>query len=248
MALGGDDEPNDMELQIRRAIGNKEVADLVLRGLPTAANIDVSARLGMGMATSILPFTDIEFTRDGAAAVIAGLLGPSAALAQQMTDGAGQFAEGNVWLGTAQMLPRGFRDAMRAIAYKTEGVRRRGAYRDVAISKDDISWFDFFGQGLGWPTQTLTDRYNASGWLFELRETFAERSAEIKAEYMRGDRAAARKQWRELQQTRREYGLPSQPMSLLTDAMKDQAERERNAVGGVPARENERAFVESLLE
>lgn len=246
MALGDEDEPKDMELQLRRLIGDKDTADLLLKGLPTLAGVDVSSRLGMGMATSVLPFTDIEFSRSGAATVIAGLLGPSAGLAQQMADGAGMVMDGNAWLGTAQMMPRGIRDVMRAIAYKTEGVRRRNPTRDVAIDADDVSWFDVFGQGLGWPTQSLTDRHNVSGWLYEMRETFNARSGDIKNEFISGDKVQARKEWRQLQQARREFGLPAQSMSLLTGAAREQQGRERRTSNGVSFNRGEEAFVRSL--
>lgn len=250
-AVGDEDEPDDIELRVRRAINDPTAADLILRGLPAAAGLDVSARLGMGQTFSVLPYTDIEFTRAGWAQLVAGLMGPSTALAGQAVDGLGQVMEGNTWLGVAQMMPRVIRDSMRSYAYATEGVRRRNPTRDLAISPDELSAIDLFMQGLGLPTTALTGRMQVNRWLNMTEENFSSRAQELQREYIQAagsERIKLRREWRELQNWRREYGFNRQSMRTLTDAPRKQLEREGQVVGGVATRSSNRRFVESLVE
>lgn len=249
--FGDEDEPDDFELMARRAIGDPGAADLILKGLPTLAGMDVSSRVGMGYAFALLPFTDIELTREGWSSIIVGALGPSAAQGQAIWDGAGMVTEGNTLLGVAQMLPRGLRDALRAVAYGTDGVTRRNAERDVVLSSDDLDWFDLSLQGLGWPTQTLTDAASKRRWLRSSEEHFTGRAGELRRRYIEGDaaeRAEVRREWRELQRVRMEYGFKRQPISQLTKAPAAKARREAQAIDGVATRPGNRGFVEALAE
>jgi len=245
---GGDGEPEDAELMARKAIGNKEVADLILKGLPAYLGLDTSSRLGMGQTLAIMPFTDIKYTREGAAVALAGLLGPSAAQLGQTMDGIGMIMEGNTFLGVAQMLPRGIRDAMKAYQYSTVGVTRRNATQDVAMSPEEMDMIDIAFQGLGWPTTTLSDRMNANRWLRITEESFQSRADELKLMYVRGDKQRARKEWRELQQMRRYYGFNVQSVTLLTSAPADKRERESNMIEGVFTENTNKRFVRSLFE
>jgi len=251
--LAGDgDEPDDIELRVRRALDDPDLSDLIMRGLPTMFNMDVSDRLGMGLATSILPFTDVEFTREGGAMMIASLLGPSAALGMQMWDGAGRIMEGHTTLGAAQMLPRGLRDSLRAFHYATKGVTRWNPAGDVALSPDDLSWLDIGMQGLGWPTKTLTDRQQLNRWAYKTNETFDSRSAELRGQYAQSTSAAERAELRaaflDLQRVRRAYGYTTQSIGNLLDEPAAKAKREREMVGGALSTNENRRFLQSLAE
>jgi hypothetical protein len=252
MVAGGDDDPKDAELLARKAIGNKQIADLVLKGLPAMAGIDVSGRLGMGQTFSIMPFVEMEFSRDGYAAMFTQLMGgPSAALGMSIWDATGMMFNNNFQLGFAQMMPRGLRDMMRAGVYATRGVTRRNATQDTAISADDLSWFDLGGQFLGWPTKALTDRQNVNRWLTDTEKHFGERVSALQYDYVNAKTSAekmrVRQEFLKLQQTRREYGFKTQKMTTLTDAPKNKRKREGDTVQGVPVRNSNREFVGRLL-
>jgi hypothetical protein len=258
-SLGGeDDEPADIELMARRAIGNKEVSDLLLRGLPNAyLGVDATTKLGMGQTFAVMPFTDIKFTRDGTAVAMAALAGPAAAQAGQMVDGWGMLTEGNTLLGIANMLPRGVRDVMRAFHYANTGVTRRNATMDVAIRPDELSMLDIGMQGLGWPTTAISDRQAVSRWLKLTEETFDKRNDDIKRDFVRGRKAGdhgqmltARQEWMKLQRVRMDYGFTPQSLKLLTDEVSRQQKREQSAqqTGGVYADESAKNFVRSLLD
>lgn len=252
--FGDEDEPDDFEIRLRREIGDDAMADLILKGLPAFANVDVSAKIGMGQTFSILPFTDIKWSRDGAAIAMASLFGgPTGAQAMMWADAVGLMAEGNYALGLAQALPRGFRDAAKAVSYGTEGVRRRNPARDMAISPDEFSWFDLGMQGIGLPTERITDRQNKSRWLTQTREHFASRSARIKADYIRAQQGGdaqgmldARQAWNKYQDARVRQGFKRQSPSLLTKAPQEQRKRVGNAVDGVFVNRSERRFMDLL--
>jgi hypothetical protein len=258
-SLGSDDdEPADIELMARRAIGNKEVSDLLLRGLPNAyLGVDASTRLGMGQTFAVMPFTDIKFTRDGTAVALAALAGPAAAQAGQMVDGWGMYTEGNTLLGIANMLPRGVRDVMRAFHYNNTGVTRRNATMDVAIRPDELGMLDIAMQGLGWPTTAISDRQAVGRWLKLSEETFDKRSDDIKRAFVaarktrdRGDMLQARRDFAALQKTRVEYGFTKQDSNILSDEVTRQRKRERTAQqhGGVFVQDSTKRFVRSLLD
>lgn len=253
-AFGDEDEPANAELLARRAIGDKDTADLLLKGIPARLGLDASQRLGMGLTFSILPFTDVDASRDGMLTVMGSLMGPTAGLLSQMADGVGQIQQGNVAAGTAQLLPSALRNGIRAYMYQTDGVRMRNG--DLAMSPDELSWFDVGSQGIGWPSTGITDRYMVAGSLWEVQEHFRSRTSKLKRAYTQafdvGDREsmdAVRQEWLRLQSMRREYGVGQpQSVSVLTKAPREQAERERGFMEGVPTTQTTRRFVESLFE
>lgn len=249
--FGSDDEPDDAELMARRAIGNPAVADLILKGLPTIAGMDISSRVGMGYTFALLPFSDTDLSRDGARAIIAGALGPTAAQFEAAWDGAGMVAQGNTLLGIAQMMPRGIRDALRATSYRLEGVTRRNAERDVVLRSEDLSALDIALQGMGWPTKTLTDAGAMRRWLRTTEDHFSARASSLRGEYVRADNARRmelRREWGELQKVRRDYGFSRQPLSQLIRAPRAKAKREQRALAGTATRPGNRGFVESLTQ
>lgn len=253
-AFGDDDEPANAELLARRAIGDKDVADLVLRGLPARLGVDMSQRLGMGLTFSIMPFADISASRDGFYTMVGNLLGPTVGLGAMFMDGAGQIQQGNVAMGMTQFMPSLLKNAMRAYLYKTDGVRMRNG--DTALSAEELSWFSTATQGIGWPGKQITDRYFATGALIDVDQHFRSRTTKIKRAYTEaweaGDREGmdeARDAWRSLQDMRREYGLGNpQSLSVLIKAPMERQERERLMVRGVAARRTQQRFVESLFE
>jgi len=253
-ALGDDDEPANAELLARRAIGNKAVADLVLKGLPTTFGVDASTRLGMGLTFSVMPFADISASRDGFNTMLGNLLGPTVGLGAQFADGVGQIQEGNVGMGMAQLMPSVLKNAIRAYMYKTDGVRLRNG--DLAMSAEELSWYDVGSQGLSWPNQTITDRYFGTGALRDVQEHFSGRTTKIKKVYVAafetGDSeamATAREQWLDLQRMRRQYNVGNpQPLSNLLRSPRDRAEREALMVEGIPTQSTTTRFVEELFE
>jgi len=238
-AFGDEDEPKDIEMLLRREIGNKEMADLLLRGLPAYMGVDASTRLGMGMTFSLLPFTDIKPTRDGALVVMASALGPWTTALARGVDGFGQIQNGNVLAGTAQMMPAGVMNAIRAYEQHTAGVRNRRG--DVLMDPEELGYLELVTQGLGWPNKTLTDRHLVAGMKWKAEEHFRKRASRIRKvyadAYRDGDARTmdrAIEEWVRLQEMKVRYGLGNfLPLKDLTKAPLERMKREDQTVGGV---------------
>jgi len=251
-AFGDDDEPENLELTLRRLINDPVMADLLINGVPGALGVNLGSKLGMGNVFSILPFTDIDFTsRAGAEKMLVGIMGPSAGLGLKFADGLGQMASGEYYKGLESMLPSGVANVMKAGRFATEGVTMRNG--DVVLKPEEISMFDAAFQAVGLPTTTLTDRQFTQRVVAEFDKFYDKRTTEIKGDYVNASRdgdvngmADAREEWSKLQESRVKNGYKRQPLSDLFRAPSAAAKRERNIAGGVEFSKSNRQFVESL--
>jgi len=250
-AFGEEDEPKDFELLVRRGVGDKAVADLLLQGVPSFLGVDLQARLSMSTTTSLLPFADFDLTRDGYQETFTAMFGPAVSLGSQFVDGLGLLAEGEVVLGTAQLMPRGVRDLIRAINLQGEGVRNRSD--EELLSPEDISLFDFFSQAIGAPSKRLTDRWKISSLVEDTDTFFSQQSSDLKKRYIRAKEAnntqdirLVQREWLDLQAARARYGMPRAKMQELESAYKRRKTREASVVAGVPTTRTTRALAEEL--
>jgi hypothetical protein len=250
--FGNPDEPDDWEFKLRRMIGDKAVADLLISGVPGAMGLDVSGKIGMGNVFSILPFTNIDFaSRSGAEKMLVGLMGPSASLGLKFADGLGMMGQGDYYKGLEQMMPNGVASVMKAGRFANEGITMRNG--DVVLKPEEISMLDAAFQAVGLPTNTITDRQFTQKVVKEFDQYYKQRDTEIKGDYVeasrKGDSAAmgdARDEWNKLQDSRVANGYKRQPFSDLYKAPMAANKRERNIAGGVEFGKSNRRFVESL--
>lgn len=254
LVFGDEDEPDNPELAMRRAIGDDTLADLIVKGVPAALGVDVSGKIGMGQMLSILPYTDIDFSRKGIAqAGYALMTGPFGGLTLKAADGVSLMGQGDYYKGLEQLMPTGVANAMKGYRFATEGVTSRAG--DVLISPDEISFTEAFMAGIGLPTKQLTDKQFLQSAKFEYDQFYNEKASEIKRAYVRayksGDGASlseARQEWEKLQQSRVRNGYTRQPLSNLLKAPQEQSKRERSAVGGVQTNRANRGFVRQTSE
>jgi hypothetical protein len=254
LLFGDDDEPDNPELALRRAIGDDTIADLLLKGVPAALGVDLSGKLGMGNMLSILPYTDVKFTRkDLPAAGFALLTGPFGGLTLKAADAVDYIGRGDYYKGIEQLLPTGFSNSMKGYRYATEGITSKSG--DITMSADDISAVDGFMVALGMPTKTITDRQFLQNAKFTYDEFYNEKTSELKREYVRAysdNDAEAKKDvieaWVKLQKSRAENGYTRQPLSDLLKAPQEKRKRERNTVGGVAVNKANRGFVKKTSE
>jgi len=250
--FGDEDEPENLELTLRRLINDPVMADLLINGVPGALGVNLGSKLGMGNVFSILPFTDIDFTsRAGAEKMLVGIMGPSAGLGLKFADGLGQMASGEYYKGLESMLPSGVANVMKAGRFATEGITMRNG--DVVLKPEEISMFDAAFQAVGLPTTTITDRQFTQRVVAEFDKFYDKRTTEIKGDYVEASRsgdvsgmADAREEWSKLQESRAKNGYKRQPLSDLFRAPSAAAKRERNIAGGVEFGKSNRQFVESL--
>lgn len=254
LLFGDDDEPDNPELALRRAIGDDTLADLLVKGVPAALGVDVSGKLGMGQMLSILPYTDIKFTRkDLPQAGYALLTGPFGGLTLKGADAVSYIGSGDYYKGMEQLLPSGLSQAAKGYRFASEGITTRSG--DVTMSPDDISTLDALMVGLGLPTKPITDRQFVQSAKFEFDQFYNDKASEIKRAYTRASKekdsaaqAEARDDWKSLQESRAKNGYTKQPLSTLLKAPQEQKKRERNVTGGVQFNKSNKGFVKQTSE
>ena len=245
-----DDEPYNLENELRKMLGGGDVARMVMRGAPTLVGTDLSGKLGMGNALSILPYTDFEASREGFNAIATGLtLGATGGLGAKVFEGLGQIKDGDYYRGLLNLAPSGVAGAIKATMEASQGeTNKRG---DVLVSADEIAHWETFAKVIGWPTAAQSERRFDRQVAYDNKEAFENKASKLKNEYtkaVRGNDADSRRQiiekWQKLQQSRREAGFQAQPLSALIKAPQEQAKRERNTTGGVQFDKRNRQFVQ----
>jgi len=249
--FGDEDEPEDLRAKITREYG-KPMADLLWGGLSQKAGVPLGGRLGAGGMLSLLPYTDIEMSRDGYANVAIGLAGPTiGGVLPRMWEGVGMAASGDVWKGMEQMAPTGIANLSKTLRFQAQGLTQRNG--DVVLSNDEIGLLDTVLQGVGLAPNTIADRNWLAGAKFEADKFYNERTTALKRQYadavMSNDAEAiseARKDWMSTQAARRELGYKVQPLSELLKAPQERRKREAATRGGVQYGEANAGFVEGL--
>jgi hypothetical protein len=253
-AFGEDDEDKNIEAIMRKRIGNREVADVLMNGIPAWAGINATNKLGMGTTLSILPFTDISIANDGLLTALgAAAGGPAAGQGLQFARGADMLANGHIELGVAQMLPKGLKDILKAHHASTQGISLRNAGRDQLLSAEDIGLMEALLMGTGWSAQKITNAQNVGRWKRSQEEVFAGVADDISGKYIQarreGDQEAireARTEWTRYQASRVREGFKRQPMTTLTGGYKRAEKRGRQVLGGVQYDRGNKGFVEQF--
>jgi hypothetical protein len=249
-----EDEPEDYEYQLRQAIDDPTVANLLLRGVPAAFGLEsVGKKLAMENVAAILPFTDIDMTsRSGAEKMLVGLMGPTAALSLKAADALGMIGKGEYYKGLELALPNGFGNAMKGYRFATEGITMRNG--DLVLSPEEISYVDAAFQAVGLPTNTITHRQYTQKVEAEFDKYYSDRASEIKGSYVNASRerdsegmSAARQEWEELQDSRRKNGYKIQPMSELFKSLVAARKREASVVNGVETTKANKQFVANII-
>lgn len=249
---GGDDEPDDPEMTLRRMIGDKETADLLLKGVPAWAGVDISASVGMGNVLSVSPYSEFKFNRDDYAKGLMGMAGPFAGgVVPNLIDGVNYMKDGNYYRGLETMMPKGIKDAMKGYRFATGGVTNRKG--DVLIKPEDISAYDATMQALGVPTTNITDQYKKNQVRAETVEFYNDKTSALKKKYIEaykdGDTqkmGELRQEFMELQAAKHRNGFKRQPMSDLLRAPREQRKRERKTIDGVQYNRGNRRFAQQL--
>lgn len=250
--FGDDDEPDNPELTMRKMIGDKDLADLLLKGVPKLGGLDLSGRLGAGGMLSLLPFADPELSRKGAEGLILQSLGPFVGgLIPKWADGLDMMRKGDYYKGMEQLLPKGLADVAKGTRLATQGMTQRNG--DLVMSPDDISVLDGAVQALGFQTNALTDRSFRASSKFTTDKFYDGKVTQLKKQYVDAYRAGdtdrlqeVRHEWKDLQASRTGNGYKAQPVAELLKAPHDQTKREKNTAGGVQYRTRQEGMVKQL--
>jgi len=248
--FGDPDEPDDPEYKLRKFIGDKDTADLILKGLPARMGLDLSNKLGWQNMLSVLPYTDIDFSKKSVVEIGFALpTGAAGAMVAKVADGIGAMRDGRYYEGLSKVLPKGFGDGVKAIDTAANGVRNKQG--EALLSTDEINFAEAAFMGLGLtPTETSSQQFR-QGANLDFNRKLADRAAKIKQQYVDavrdGDSTAdAREAWNKLQESRVENGFKKQPLQDLLKAAQDSRKQERETRNGVQYRDTNREFVENL--
>lgn len=250
-AFGDDDDDRDLELEARKALGNGFAADLLTRGVPAAVfNINLSNNVGMGQAFSIMPYEEVDLSRDGYSKMLTAMSGPFfGGLAPRAVEGMGKIYNGDFYRGMEGLLPSGFAATARALREMADG--QTNSREDVLVSPEEISMLATVGKALGFRMQNDSTTSLIRTRKYELEQFFNERTSLLKnryaAAYRDGDGeelADIREHWQEMQAFKRDYGFKPQPLSNLLKAPAEQRKRERQTRGGVQYNSGSEGFVE----
>ena len=230
---GDDDEKFDLTEWMRKELG-PEWSQLVMRGVPTLAGVDLSGKIGAGQMLSIAPFADIDLTTQAGVTQAIGTIagGATGGMAARMLDGLGLIMNGDIYRGTEQVMPKGIGDMLKAGRISGEGLTRRNG--DVILSDEDVSQVGQLFAAIGLPSVKVTETYQARQSALDLEKNFTERATKVKNQYAKAFRerdteamAEAREAWKKLQDARKRNDLKPQPMSSLLRAPQEQRKREQ---------------------
>ena len=254
-AMGSDDEKFDLTDELRKFIGDEDLANLILRGAPTLAGADMSGKVGAGTMLSVMPFStaDLRTSQGQAEAVGTMLGGASLGMTSRILDGAQLMMGGDWYKGLERVLPKGFGDALKAARIGQDGLTRRNG--DVILPPEEVSAVETVMQGLGIMPSKQAEVYERRSRAYEAGKNFTERSTRIKNDYIRAMRRGdvegqkeARAAWTKLQDAKFANGVARQPLSALLKAPQEQRKREASTVRGVGYNRSNQAYVQSLTE
>lgn len=259
--FGDKDEPENAEAKLRKMIGDKHLADLLLHGAPKFAGVDLSTRLGGGDLLTPLPYSEPGLNRKGYESVLLGLSGPLlGGLLPRFADGLGQMSKSidsgrgeDFFKGLEQLVPNGLANTMKAVRYQANGLTQRNG--DTVIQPEDLSVLTSISQALGLPSNAITDKNFLAGQMRASGEFYKQRSQSIKQAYVNAQEnnnadgmKESRTDWMRMQGVLREQGYTTQPLSVLLKAPSEKRKREASAVSGVETTKRTKGAVELLTE
>jgi hypothetical protein len=251
-ALGEDDEPVDAERWFTKNVagGDKELSNLLWRGAPSLVGLDLTGMLGAQNMLSILPYTDINLAEKGGyEAAALGLMGSFlGGTVNNGIDGANLMMKGDYYKGLEKMLPSGFSKAAQSYRLSSEGYTN--SKRDLLMGPEEFTGLIVLAQALGLRTGKVADIQKRTGQVIEFDKYYKKRTSEITHRYTEaakdGDSEEMyrlRDEFRALQNSKRRNGIKPQPITNLTQAVKEQRKRERGTVEGVQTTKATRRFV-----
>lgn len=237
---GDDEERGDLERDIREAVGDDTIANLLLRGVPSLAGVDVSGTLGLGNLLSVAPYTDLPSDRESYAKYILSLTGPAiGGIGANTFDAVSLMGDGNYYKALERLMPRGIGAASKSLREATTG--ETTARGDTLTQPIDLGAVEAIWGTLGLSPIARVNRQYARNQFYKDEKFYQDRAADIKRAYAdayKDDNSTAmtalRLEWRGLQDARRERGFKTQSVLDLVKAPREQALREKRTVGGVP--------------
>lgn len=256
-AMGMGDTGDDGEDLIRKMIGDKDMSNLLMRGVPAWLGMDVSGKIGAENMLDPMAYSNAKLSdgKAGANEVLVNLfMGASASLVQRAFTAGQYFVQGDEWKALEYALPNGLATNLsKGIRFMTEGYSSKAG--DVLVKPQDYDVGDFLIQTLGFQPRVMTDRMRVQDSLIRHKESFDADKNRIYMDFKKarreGDHAGmnqARREMLKLAAEARKQGLTGYTIQNMINAANEQRRRERQAVGGVGTNKNDRQFVKKMSE
>ena len=242
-------EGDDDEDMIRKFIGNKEISDLLLEGLPSLIGLDLSGRLGAANMMSPFPFLSAN-PLDGraeASEALVATLGPTASQGIKMLEGVGLLMDGELQKGFEKLAPTALANMSKAWRYSMEGYTTKNG--TIAIPADEFSAMDSFMQVVGFPTKLTTDKFRLQSKLTRTEAEFQKEENRINKEFRaaRGNDAKRRRiqrEYVELQKRRAAAGFTPKAVTQLIKNENKVLKDQKNAKYGLIVDSTERGWLD----
>lgn len=181
-----DDEPFDVETWYRNWLTDQfgaTMATAITKGLPAAAGVDISKRIGMGDIASVAPFIRQQDTAKGTAKeVLFNLAGAPVSYVANAYDGITEIADGDVLRGIEKVVPLKVAQNMaRAYRYSEEGMTdSRG---EPIFEADQFSPVDLMIRAAGFSTQKESMYYDAMNVMMRKKTAVEDKRSELMREF-----------------------------------------------------------------
>lgn len=252
MALGDDGE--DGEEYFRRVLNDKNLADVLLNGLPAAAGVDLSQKVGASNMLGVLPYYTYN-QQDGRQAwyeFVGNAIGPAGTLGAKVAEGLRYAGVGDYWKGLEQIFPTGLANVAKAMRFGSEGITTRAG--DVVVPGESFTVGELIAQGMGVTTMKVSDRTRIMGNVIRHEESLDAEADRIRQDFRKAmkdrdlkARKKAMDEWKELSETRKRLGFNALKLNQLTKAATDQRKRERRAIGGVVSDRGNRNYLKGQV-
>lgn len=250
----GESEEPEYQLRawMRKQGIDKETADLLVKGVfYRAAGVDMS-KFGWSNALSVMPFTDIDFSRRGVQEMVFALAtGASGGMALKVADGAAELADGNVLKGLSRAAPGVLGSVPRGVMQATEGMKNRDG--EVLLPADEINAVEAVLTALGGTPAVVSRQNFINNVNADFRKEGTDAAASIQKAYREARDAGEPTgeiidRWLQLQQTRSASGFERKTVSDLMDSYRNSKKQERNTVNGIQYTPSTRRFAQQLGE
>ena len=200
---------NYVEQVIRENVDNKDIANLLTRGVPAYFGLDLSGKIGHQNIFAFQPYSDLELTRDGLQSYLSDIaFGPTTSTVRNFGAGVEAIKNGQVAKGIGLFLPKGARQYIETYGYATDGIKANND--DLIVDPRKIALSDLIMNATGLPATEIQNLKFTRGQQFKINEYFTNRTAEIQRQYLKANKnrdkdskSDLREEWRELQRAKR---------------------------------------------
>jgi hypothetical protein len=226
----GQSKFHDYQTGVRRFYADTfgpEVGEVLSRGLPHLAGIDLHRRVGLANLLEIPEMSG--FSKDGAGQVLLGLMtGATGENLQNLVAGLAKLTHGD-WRGGMELaIPRVFRDAMKGADIATSGVR--DSTGKVVLPPEEVGIGGGIAQALGFQPAAVSEFRERRNAVLQAREEATSAHTQLTNAWLAAspaDRPAIMSQIREFNADPMHRGFQIKMDQLLRDA---QARRKQTSM------------------